>query len=276
MLFAGVAPDLGCYEAGMIELGTANFELPSYASPKLAPLGGVWIFSENSGIRPDTMAANDDQVAFLGRGGSLSQSCDGFDLGRDYHLHLVAHSVSPGARLELLIDGLSLTSAEVATEEYRALDFKFTASSDQHDIALRSAGNSPEIRLDAVNLTELTSSSDSDRDQLLDKQEFLWFDDLRETAAGDADGDGSSNLVEQLLDLDPTSSGEYFRSTIDRPARLQWPGTKGLTFSIERSQDLSHWEEIGQVPGITGKNEFIDPAPLDGVFFYRIRFNLPK
>ena len=47
-----------------------------------------------------------------------------------------------------------------------------------------------------------------------DAWEFQWFGSLQATAGEDADGDGSSNAVEEALGLDPTSGEESFRCEV--------------------------------------------------------------
>ncbi len=51
-----------------------------------------------------------------------------------------------------------------------------------------------------------------------------------------------------------------------------WPGNKTTHYSVTRSTDASTFNEIAQVPDITGKKkyQFEDPAPLNGTVYYRL------
>ena len=92
--FSGVAPELGAFEDGLIELGTAGLELPVVSVPVVGKAGAVWRFSGTAGIRPDGAAPEGDQVGFLDNGGAMTQSCAGFVPGADYHVHLEANAPS--------------------------------------------------------------------------------------------------------------------------------------------------------------------------------------
>ena len=51
-----------------------------------------------------------------------------------------------------------------------------------------------------------------------------------------------------------------------------WPGNKTTHYSVSRSTDASTFNEIAQVPDITGKKkyQYEDPAPLNGTVYYRL------
>lgn len=96
--------------------------------------------------------------------------------------------------------------------------------------------------------------------------------------AGDADGDGTLNVTEFRLGLDPRNPGQTFRAAVSKAAGtgfvVTWPAAAGVQFAVQRSPSLSapNWQTIGTVttPGATGT--FTDSAPLAGQSFYRVRF----
>jgi hypothetical protein len=93
-------------------------------------------------------------------------------------------------------------------------------------------------------------------------------------AALDADGDGSRNVVEFRLGLDPRDAGQSFRATLGPGFLLAWPSAPGLTFTIERTLTLSpaNWLPIGTVNAGGSTATFTDPAPPAGGGFYRVKF----
>jgi autotransporter-associated beta strand protein len=113
---------------------------------------------------------------------------------------------------------------------------------------------------------------DSDEDGLPDSWEMANFGTLDPTAAGDRDGDGTSNLAEFRLGLNPADGTSAFRATITGRT-LTWPSAPGVVFTIRRSLDLQGtWPSIGTVtagPGATAT--FTDPHTLDRAF-YRVEF----
>jgi autotransporter-associated beta strand protein len=114
---------------------------------------------------------------------------------------------------------------------------------------------------------------DSDEDQLPDTWEKSHFGGLSQTAAGDYDGDGTRNLVEFRLGLDPASAGSAFAATVSGNT-LTWPSAPGIVFTVNRSNslDAASWQVIGTVTGGPGPTAtFTDPDSLDRAF-YRIGF----
>lgn len=273
--FAGDAPDLGCHETGLIELGAAGFELPIVSSPVVRTAGAVWDFSGLAGIQPDALASEGSQVAFLKAGGCMSQSCSGFVAGKNYHLHLQARAPAGSGELELRMDGVPFASAEVAGGGFVGIDRMFTASATDHVLDLVAADGSNEIRIDGLWVVELLAESDSDGDGLSDVWEFQSFASLAETARGDFDGDGSTQQVEEILGLDPTSSAEAFRCDLISVGVLEWPGATGVEFTVWRSTNLLSWDILAQVDGEAGMMSYTDPYPAVDGAFYRVSFLLP-
>ena len=114
---------------------------------------------------------------------------------------------------------------------------------------------------------------DSDEDGLPDLWEQGQLDGLAETADGDPDGDGTSNLAEQRLGLDPANGTSSFRAVCSGRT-LEWPSAPGIVFTVKRnlSLDPAGWQVIGTVTGGAEPTAtFTDPDSF-GRAFYRIEF----
>lgn len=113
---------------------------------------------------------------------------------------------------------------------------------------------------------------DSDEDGLPDTWETANFGNLAQTAGGDRDGDGTSNLAEYRLALNPSNGSSAFRTAITGRT-LTWPSAPGIVFTIRRSPDLlGSWPAIGTVTGGPGNTaSFTDPTTF-GKAFYRVEF----
>ncbi len=114
--------------------------------------------------------------------------------------------------------------------------------------------------------------SDSDADGMDDAWEIIYFGNLNETASGDFDHDGTSNLTEFRLGLVPNDGSSRFAATHAGSGQLTWPSAVGVTFTVERSTALATggWTAIGTVEGTAGTATFTDPNPPAGKAFYRI------
>jgi alpha-L-fucosidase len=118
-----------------------------------------------------------------------------------------------------------------------------------------------------------TGLSDVDADGMEDTWETSHFGGVSQTADGDFDADGSSNLTEYRLGLDPASGSMVFTATRSTGGLLEWPSAQGVTFTVQRGEALTGWTNIATVPGTTGTAGFTDPAPPTGKAFYRIRLD---
>ncbi|WP_193213779.1 LamG domain-containing protein [Luteolibacter marinus] len=87
----------------------------------------------------------------------------------------------------------------------------------------------------------------------------------------DADGDGTTNIVEFLLGLDPMDGSSFFAAVMDG-SELSWPAADGLSFTIQRSTTLQagSWSNVGTVVSTGGTASWSDPAPPAGAAFYRV------
>jgi autotransporter-associated beta strand protein len=95
----------------------------------------------------------------------------------------------------------------------------------------------------------------------------------------DFDGDGTNNLTEFRLGLDPTNANSRFFITstdgdLSDGYTVNWQGKAGVTFKVERSSSLAsgQWSVIHTVtPGADGPLNFTDPHPVPAPrAFYRI------
>lgn len=108
---------------------------------------------------------------------------------------------------------------------------------------------------------------DTDADGMDDNWELANFgSSLSQTAAGDYDKDGTSNLVEFVLGLDPDNGASTFAVT-RTGSTLTWPSASGLSFLVQRSITLGSWEDMATV---TGSGTWTDPSPPAGKAFYRV------
>ena len=115
---------------------------------------------------------------------------------------------------------------------------------------------------------------DSDEDGLPDSWEQTNFGGLTQTADGDKDSDGTSNLAEYRLGLNPSSGASAFKSTVSDSGRtITWPSANGIVFTVKRSLTLEGtWQTLGTVTGGVGNTaSFTDPASFEKAF-YKVEF----
>jgi hypothetical protein len=59
---------------------------------------------------------------------------------------------------------------------------------------------------------------------------------------------------------------------VDNAWRVLCTGAAGVTYTLEASADLVHWQAVTQAVNAAGTTEFMDPAPASSpVRFYRVR-----
>jgi rhamnogalacturonan endolyase len=87
----------------------------------------------------------------------------------------------------------------------------------------------------------------------------------------DPDSDGTSNLTEFRLGLDPKSGASSFRAAATRGSggfTVTWPSAPGLSFQIRRATSpAGPWLTLSTV---TGAGSFTDSAPPQGRAFYQV------
>ena len=164
-------------------------------------------------------------------------------------------------------------SAVMMANDSMAVVGTFTASANGYqDIHIRNTtgGANYPVALNAYVLRTVPSGNDSDTDGMDDTWETTHFGDLNQAAAGDYDGDGTSNLTEFRLGLIPNNGSSVFAVSMSAAGHLQWPSAVGVTFTVQRSTTLGSWTNIATVPGTAGTASYTDPAPPSGKAFYRI------
>lgn len=88
----------------------------------------------------------------------------------------------------------------------------------------------------------------------------------------DSDGDGTPDFVEYRLGLNPNSGTSWF--FLKRFGNtLVWPSAVDGTFTIQRSGNLSSWQNIATVTGAAAATAYTDPSPPPGQAFYRVGLN---
>ncbi|MBB5350320.1 hypothetical protein HNR46_000544 [Haloferula luteola] len=122
---------------------------------------------------------------------------------------------------------------------------------------------------------------------VLPQEEFLFFeggdssefdtwaaanitDETQRGASDDPDGDGTSNMAEFLLGLDPMDPSSMFVAMASGEGAITWPAASGLEFSISRSTDLATWTEVATVTADATTGTWTDPAPPEGKAFYKV------
>ncbi len=115
---------------------------------------------------------------------------------------------------------------------------------------------------------------DSDEDNLPDSWETSSFGNLASGPADDNDHDGTSNLAELRLGLNPASSASAFRATLAGHL-LTWPSAPGIQFSVKRSFSLesASWQNVATVTGPPGNTaSWTDPSSFEKAF-YKVEFS---
>jgi hypothetical protein len=133
-------------------------------------------------------------------------------------------------------------------------------------------GHIDEVRITATALpeTEFLFHETGTPFQLWAAQQIADVNQRGESA--DPDGDGTPNLVEFRLGLDPVNGSSFFASSLSGTT-LTWPAAAGIQFTIQRSTTLGSWATVGTVDatGTTGSWTDLSPPP-GGKAFYRVVF----
>ncbi len=113
-------------------------------------------------------------------------------------------------------------------------------------------------------------SSDADDDSLADTWEMTHFGNLDQTAGDDFEKDGTNNLTEFRLGLNPKNSISRFAAVHGGGGLIQWPSVIGVTFRIMRNTTLAadSWIVLeAAFPGTAGTASYTDPSPPAGNAF---------
>lgn len=126
-------------------------------------------------------------------------------------------------------------------------------------------------------LSATSTPNDVDGDGLVDAWEITNFGSITaQTGAGDPDRDGTDNLTEFRLGLNPNDTNSLFKAFIAGPATITWTSTTGTTFKIERSTSMEagSWQQlVAAHPGSAGTTSYTDATAPAGKAFYRVTLN---
>lgn len=90
----------------------------------------------------------------------------------------------------------------------------------------------------------------------------------------DTDGDGTSDVAEIRLGLNPLDGTSRFAVELVAGV-LRWPSSNGLSFTIQRSVNpvAVTWVDLATITGTVGTSTYTDLSPLVGNAIYRVRLN---
>jgi subtilisin family serine protease/subtilisin-like proprotein convertase family protein len=119
---------------------------------------------------------------------------------------------------------------------------------------------------------------DADHDGLDDRWEMQYFGSLVQGPQDDPDGDGYSNIREQLMGTDPTTNDNVpFRLDLSpwssSLARLSWPACLGLNYEIWAGMNPGSLSLVTNVAGKFPETEWFAPGSSAAQFF-RVRASI--
>ncbi|MBI2928210.1 MAG: S8 family serine peptidase [Verrucomicrobia bacterium] len=117
---------------------------------------------------------------------------------------------------------------------------------------------------------------DSDHDGLDDDWEAANFGSLAQVPSADPDGDGASNVREQILGTNPLLDETVFQADVspfdETRVRLSWPGRADVLYEILAAPDATApFTLLTNVVGRSGEMEWFVPAPNSSQSFFRVR-----
>lgn len=126
----------------------------------------------------------------------------------------------------------------------------------------------------------LYSAADSDRNGLPDLWEVEHFGAMGVNLAGDADGDGTTNLMEYLAGTDPRNAKSVFRPTSHTSGGdivLAIPTVSGRNYRLWGTANLQgNWSEHDTITGDGSTVEWFYQLNQSSRYFLRIEILIPK
>lgn len=124
-----------------------------------------------------------------------------------------------------------------------------------------------------------TQITDRDHDGLDDAWEMAHFDSLQWGAVDDPDGDGYSNMMEQLMGTDPTTPNALFKISVaaydSTQTRFSWPGLSNERYEVLSGSTPAALTVITNLPGKFPETDWISERPNTPAQFFRIRKIVP-
>jgi hypothetical protein len=212
-----------------------------------------------------------------------------FDLMKSGHANL-STSVEGNTRFNLLntssdgpVRAFVQTSANSAintdpTVTDKAVSFTTVNMRNQaqtHQVEVQITGNTV-VTLGFDQGTDFTQPTDTDNDGMDDWWENEFFGNLDRTGAGDADGDGLTDLQEFILLSNPNnaSSGRPVVGVgpISGGFRLSFPTASGRNYQVQVRNELSAsgWDNVGSVVPGNGATRHYDDQTVLPRRFYRV------
>ena len=181
---------------------------------------------------------------------------------------------------------------ETGTESALAFRFPNLYTGNPDDLhEIRATQQRGDVTLTDTRLVKAAVGAivDSDGDGLPDYWEQqnrldLHNPDGEEGANGDKDGDGISNVLEFLEDLNPQDPGDGLQSLCPIVSRngatwqLLFRVIPNRRYQIETSTNFVFWSNSGPsftVPAADPSYRWTDPAPAAATRFYRVKISLP-
>jgi len=123
----------------------------------------------------------------------------------------------------------------------------------------------------------LDPNADTDHDGLPDAWEVAHLGSINAAPDADADGDGTTNLMEYLAGTDPSDAASAFRPTVQAVGNdlaLQAQTVAGRRYRVWGSPDLKTWTVLDTITGDGSPVQFLRPT-TEPRYFLKIEILLP-
>ena len=182
---------------------------------------------------------------------TITLNCGSLKIGHDYHLQLFFASGTQDRVSDIKHQGTTLATVDNIADSETIITLSWTAGRASETFTLEaSVGNGPAL----AGVIFASSAVDRDGDGLSDALEQLIinaadgdaFDGLEDVLPDDDfDGDGASNLAEQIAGTDPSDPGSVFVIANFRDAADDFaftaPTTEGRIYTVFWSLDFETW-----------------------------------
>ena len=271
--------DDSAWKSGPAELGYGDFDVTTVGQDNPTPgyNSGDTNRSITTWFRRTFTVTNAAQITALAgrmiRDDGVAVYLNGVEIWRD---NLAAGAVPATPALSAIsgaAESVQITKTLNAANLVEGLN---VLAVEIHQIAADSSDISFNLELSASRPTT-APDPDTDGDGMRDLWEiangFQYWNAA--DATQDADGDGTTNRFEYLLNLDPRNGTQSFRAhAANAPGgiTLTWPSTPGLTFTIQRTPTLASaaWQTIATIPAPAGATATFTDTTGGARSFYRV------